>query len=185
MSQAGVCGRCRETPPKYAALRSWAEFADPVRRALHELKYKKNVGLGEALSRAMIICLRSQNWEIDLVMPVPLGNQRAIERGYNQAALLARPLAFGLGLAYNPQALNRARETRSQVGLSATERRQNVDGAFVARPELVAGKNVLVVDDVTTTGSTLNACAEALSLAGARKTYGITLARAVWSAAQQ
>lgn len=98
-------------------------------------------------------------------------------RGYNQASLLARPMAYSLQLGYSDQLLYRERDTRSQVGLSAFERRQNVWGAFRADGFRVAGKRILVVDDVTTTGSTLDACAMALKQAGAQSVYCITLAR--------
>jgi ComF family protein len=121
-------------------------------------------------------------WEIDLITPVPLGLARLAERGYNQSSLLARPLSLALHVPYRPQILSRVRETRSQVGLTAAERRENVSGAFVARSNGIMGRNVLLVDDVTTSGSTLDACAEALFTAGARQVYGLTLARAVLKA---
>ena len=95
--------------------------------------------------------------------------------------LLARPFAWSMGLPHKPRALQRVRETRTQVGLSLSARHENVIGAFHSNPEIVSGKSVLVVDDVTTTGSTLNACAEALRYSNARQVYGLTLARAVHS----
>jgi predicted amidophosphoribosyltransferase len=107
-----------------------------------------------------------------------LGVARLKECGYNQAALLARPLALGCGLAFRPQALTRVRETRSQVGLSFVQRCENVSGAFQAWPDRVSGLNVLVVDDVATSSATLEACAAALLGAGANQVYGLTLARA-------
>ena len=173
-----ACERCQETRPHYVALRSWSVFGGVVRNALHRLKYKRDVALGEALAQPMIHSLQAQAWPIDLVAPVPLGLARLAERGYNQAALLARPIALFLGLAYCPVIVQRARETRSQVGLSAAARRENVSGAFRALPERVRGKRILIIDDVTTTGSTLDACAQALMEAGADRVYGMTLARA-------
>jgi ComF family protein len=119
-----------------------------------------------------------QRWLVDIVVPVPLALERLSERGYNQASLLARPLAMRLHLPYNPGALSRLRETRTQIGLTAGERRANVFGAFVARSPLVQGKNILVIDDVTTTGSTMDACAFALLDAGAGQVYCLTLAQA-------
>jgi len=109
---------------------------------------------------------------------VPLSKQRLKERGYNQAAMLAKPLALGLGVPFQPKALQRRRNTRSQVGLSRKERRRNVAGAFWASPDWISGKAVVVVDDVATSGSTLDACAEALWRAGASNVFGLTLARA-------
>ncbi len=127
----------------------------------------------------MIHCLEEASWAVDLVIPVPLSPGRSVERGYNQAALLARPLALFTGLDYRPKGLVRCRETRSQVGLSLSERRLNVAGAFQANPSMVSGRSVLSVDDVTTSGTTLQACAEALLAAGAKNVFALTLARAV------
>ncbi|MGE5224806.1 MAG: ComF family protein [Omnitrophica WOR_2 bacterium] len=126
----------------------------------------------------MINSLNQLKWKIDVVVPVPLGVARLAERGYNQAALLARPVSLGMGLSYSSKALFRIRETRSQVELKASERKSNVKGAFQARSELVDGKHVLVIDDVATTGSTLGECARALLEAGAAQVVGFTLARA-------
>lgn len=179
-----LCKRCQQSPPAYSALRSWAIFGNQVRNALHRLKYKGDLGLGEALARPLVACLRQYGWTMDLIVPVPLGLARLAERGYNQAALLAWPISLALGVSYRPKSLRRVRETRSQVGLKLAERQENVQGAFGARREWVAGKTVLVVDDVTTSGSTLNACAAALLDAGARTVYGITLARAAWEGSQ-
>jgi ComF family protein len=158
-------------------LRSWAIFGDRLRQAIHRLKYKGDLALGDVLSRPMIDSLRQWKWQVDLVTPVPIGLARLAERGYNQAALLARPIAWGLGWPYHSDGLYRVRETRSQVGLSLDERQQNVKDAFRARSKYVAGKSVLVVDDVTTSGATLKACAAALLEAGADQVYGLTLAR--------
>lgn len=113
------------------------------------------------------------------MVPVPLGKQRMKERGYNQVGLLAMPLAAIQGWRYSPQVLVRMRETRSQVGLSPMERKENISGAFRAVPVLAAGKVILLVDDVVTTGATLGACSEALIKAGAKHIYALTLARAL------
>jgi ComF family protein len=178
--EQGLCWRCQQARPAYTALRSWAIFGSQVRNAIHRLKYKGDLGVGEAMSRHLIACLRQDGGVVDLIVPVPLGLARLAERGYNQAALLAWPVALALGIPYRPKSLCRVRETRSQVGLKLSERQKNVQGAFGARGAWVAGKVVLVVDDVTTSGSTLNACATALKEAGASAVYGLTLARAAW-----
>ena len=161
------------------ATRSWAIFEGPVREALHGVKYRRDVALAEALTCHMVPFVHNLEWHLDIVVPVPLSRERKKERGYNQAALLAKPLAWGLGLKYCHGALARQRDTRSQVGLNVDQRRQNLQGAFTASKSTFAGKAVLVVDDVATSGSTLDACADALWLAGAEKVYGVTLARAM------
>jgi competence protein ComFC len=113
------------------------------------------------------------------VVPVPLGKLRMKERGYNQAGLLAQPLSIKQGWHYSPQAVMRIRETRSQVGLSELERKQNISNAFQADPGWVSGKVILLVDDIATTGSTLAACSDALLQAGAKSIYALTLAKAL------
>lgn len=160
-------------------MRSWLVFEGPIRRALHTLKYRRNVALGDALAQHLREYVRTLSWPVDLVVPVPLGRQRMEERGYNQIGLVARPLAMMQGWRYLPQALTRTRETRSQVGLSIAERRENVAGAFTAEAKWISGMNILLMDDVATTGATLASCAGALLEAGAHSVYVLTLARAL------
>ena len=143
------------------------------------MKYRRNIGLGEALAIQMVEFVRSLQWGIDILIPVPLGKKRLQERGYNQVALVARPLAYHTGISYLPRALWKARETRSQVGLNISQRQQNVQNAYKADPESVRRKSVLLMDDVATTGSTISSCTEALLSAGARDVYAVTIARAL------
>ena len=178
VSGDGLCWECRRTPPHYTALRSWAIFEGPLRNAMHRLKYRRDIALGEMLSRHLIRSLSELDWHIDLVVPVPLGVARQAERGYNQSALLARPIALGYHLAYQPRALRKTRDTPTQVGLSLEQRWTNVAGSFAADPNYVSAKSVLLVDDVATSGATLNACADALFSSGAVQVYALTLARA-------
>ena len=173
-----VCQRCAVSPPRFAQLRSWAVFGGVLRSAILRLKYRHDVALGDVFSRFLVRCFMRQGWNVDCVIPVPLGLDRIAERGYNQASLLARPFAYELGLDYLPRAVKRVRETRSQVGLSIQERHDNVSDAFLARQSVVSGRRILLIDDVTTTGSTLNSCAGALLNAGAIQVFGLTLARA-------
>ena len=160
-------------------MRSWAAFDSPVQNALHTMKYRRNIGLGEAFAAQMAYFFRSLEWHVDTLVPVPLGKNRLKERGYNQVALVARPLAFAVGLDYTPRALWKARETRSQVGLTSSQRRENVDGAYQADPGAVKHRSVVLMDDVATTGSTILACTHALLSAGAKEVYAITIARAL------
>jgi ComF family protein len=154
-------------------------FEGPIRHAIHTMKYGRNAAIGDALAPNLAIYARKLGWRVDMVVPVPLGKQRMKERGYNQVGLLARPLAGLQGWRYLPQVLVRTRETRTQVGLSPLERKENISGAFRAEPILAAGKDILLVDDVVTTGATLAACSDALIKAGARNIYALTLARAL------
>ncbi len=182
LSPAGsLCPRCSASKPPFDALRSWGIYAGPLREAIHQLKYQKNIGLGECLAAHLVQAFREAGWQVDLVCPVPLSTARLQERGYNQAAELARPLALALGIAYRPKSITRIRETRPQVGLNALERQQNISNAFRADEKTVQGRSVLMIDDVATTGATLSSCADALRSAGARQVYGLTLARAAFS----
>lgn len=160
-------------------MRSWAVFDSPMQNALHTLKYRRNIGLGESLATHMVEFFRSLQWPVDIFVPVPLGKNRLKERGYNQVALVARPLAYGVGLQYSPRTLWKARETRSQVGLTISQRRENVQNAYHADPRAVKRKSIVLMDDVATTGSTILACTDALLSAGAKDVYAITIARAL------
>jgi ComF family protein len=160
-------------------MRSWAVFDSPVQNGLHTMKHRRNIGLGEALAIQMVEFVKSLQWDIDLLIPVPLGKKRLQERGYNQVALVAQPLAYRTDIRYLPHGLWKARDTRSQVGLNVSQRQQNVQNAYQADPQSVIRKSILVMDDVSTTGSTISACTEALLSSGAREVYGITIARAL------
>ncbi len=173
-----LCYNCRKHRPHYTGLRSWAFFEGPLREAIHKLKYKRDITLGDVLAKPLIQTLDTLGWRFDYVAPVPLAAGRLRERGYNQSAFLARPIAIAFDVPLSSKCMWRVRETHSQVGLSAEERIKNVAEAFAASPEIVRAKDVLVVDDVTTTGATLDACAAALRNAGAKNVYGLTLARA-------
>lgn len=179
-----LCLRCKSSKPFYTSMRSYAVYQGSIREAIHKLKYNHRMGLGEALARMMISSLEMLNWSLDIITSVPLGLVRFEERGYNQATLLAKPIALSQRLPFSPRILVRRRETRSQVGLTVLERQENMAGAFWADSKLAKGKNILIVDDVTTSGATINSCAKALIDAGASSVYGFSLARAVNSSGQ-
>lgn len=143
------------------------------------MKYRRNIGFGEALAIQMADFVRSLSWAVEMLIPVPLGKKRLKERGYNQVCLVARPLAYQLGWMYAPHALWKTRETRSQVGLSVSQRRENVQNAYQAEPKVVTRRSILIMDDVATTGSTILACTDALLGAGAKEVYILTIARAL------
>lgn len=177
--QSALCRTCELNPPAFYALRSWAVFDAPIQTALHKLKYRRDVGLGDALAAGMSRFVEELHWPIDVIVPIPLGARRRQERGYNQVGLIALPLALSLSVAYEPGSLSRWRETRSQVELNREQRRENVRGAFRAEGKKIGGRNVLLIDDVATTGATLSSGAEALLAAGAKQVYAVTVARAL------
>lgn len=178
VSRPGICAACLKDRPYFHKLRAWTSFEQPVRSLLHQLKYKKNISLGFTLAKEMADFVRALQWPVHVVVPVPLGQKRMRERGYNQVAMIAKPLSMALGVEYNPRGLHRIKETRSQVGLSQMERKTNVSDAFEAGKGL-KGRDVLLVDDVSTTGATLSAAALALRNAGIEEVYAFTVARAL------
>lgn len=175
----GVCKGCRQQPPAFTELRSLAIYEGTIQKIVVNLKYKADLGLSLMVSELMSRLVQAEDWELDMVVPVPLNEKRREERGYNQAAVLAFPLSLNLKLPMRVRALARIRDTESQVHLNAAERKANVQGAFLADPLLVRGKRVLLVDDVCTTGATLNAAAEALCSAGCSDVRVLTLAKAI------
>jgi ComF family protein len=178
-----LCVRCLATGreavgclrhPGFAARAAWI-YDERAALVVHALKYGERPGLAEALGGEMARTL-PQGYRPDLVLEVPLHRARRRERGYNQAAVLADALAVALAAPRLPGALTRMRPTRTQARLGPAERRANLAGAFrVERPGSLAGRSVLIVDDVLTTGATLEACLAPLREAGAEST-AVTLA---------
>jgi ComF family protein len=149
-----------------------------LREAIHAFKYENRPELGPSLARYLVAAFAQAPWPgvvLDAVVPVPLHVERLAERGYNQAERLATPFGAATGLPVVPDWLARTRFTQQQVGLGPVERQANVDGAFTAATA-VAGRQLLLIDDVLTTGATLRAAAQAARAAGAVAVYGLTLA---------
>jgi ComF family protein len=157
-------------------VRSAAHLSGPLREAIHSFKYKGLRALAGTLGQIVYDCWEAEPWPIDVIVPVPLHPQRRRERGYNQSTLLARELARHTGLPVVEGTLVRVTPTRPQVGLNAAERAENVRDAFRCRGKDLSGLQVLLVDDVLTTGATLRACAQALLEGGANAVWGLTLA---------
>ena len=148
-----------------------------VREAVHALKYRGVRAVAPALGEHMARWFEQTGVRGDLIVPVPLHKRRLRDRGYNQSSLLARELSKRTGLPVGEDVLERTRDTLPQVSLSSrVERARNVEGSFRCIGE-VAGRKILLVDDVVTTGSTMSACASALSAAGAGSVWGLALAR--------
>ncbi len=159
-------------------VRSVAYHLPPIQRAVHALKYEGLRAVAIPLGDLLAACWRQRPAGASVIVPVPLHAKRLRERGYNQAELLARALGARLDLPVRPDVLIRQRDTRSQVGLSAEERWANVNDAFYC-PERLPDDAVLLIDDVYTTGATLQACAQALLQGGAREVRALTLTRAM------
>lgn len=162
--------------------RSYAAYESVLVRAVVLLKYEQMEPLAQWFAERLADLVRRQGDTLaaDVVVPVPLHRDRERERGYNQADLIARPLARLLRLPYRSVLLVRTRPRPDKLHLSLKERWETVRGAFAARPgSRVDNLRVLLVDDVMTTGATLDACARALRLAGAKSVAGLTVARAV------
>ncbi len=174
----GLCGRCRSSPPRIGATRSVFYFDGVAREVIHCFKYDGLTALASLLAGSMVTYWHAHALPADVVVPVPLHAKRQGERGYNQSALLARELARLTGLPLDERTTVRRRATAPQVDLDAQQRKENVRGAFVAVGTALAGRDVLLIDDVCTTGATLEACATALLGSGVHRVHALTLARA-------
>lgn len=176
-----VCNRCQASPLQLDGLRSYAIHSGPLRKAIHQFKYEDLRALASLLGQLMADGWRRlapPDLELDAVAPVPLHRNRQRQRGFNQAALLARELGACLQLPVVEDALVRSRATAPQVDLNVEERRTNVHGAFQCRGNSLSGVRVLLVDDVCTSGATLESACLALRSAGATAVWACTLTRA-------
>jgi len=177
-----ACPTCATQAPGFDYARSAALYDGPLREAIHALKFGRRRALASPLGDLTVKqCAVSLPDGIDALIPVPLARARERERGFNQAALLARRIGRRLDIPIRSRWLARVRSTRPHRDLSTAERRANVCDAFRASAR-VAGCHVLVVDDILTTGATLDACARALRAAGARRIGALTVARVVHAA---
>lgn len=149
-----------------------------MRRAIHYLKYNNRKAVSAILGKILADGFQRFNLTADVLVPVTLHPVRLRKRGYNQSELLARELGHLLDIPVNSSTLQRVRDTKSQMKLGANERHQNVKNAFVCRDERLSGQKIMLIDDVCTTGSTLDACADALKHSGAVSVWGLTLAKA-------
>jgi len=184
-----LCAECRAGKQPFALARAFGPYQGALRKAIHRLKYNGMRPLAEPLAEMAAQCFDGAvrgdppplvAAEIDFICPVPLHPDRLRLRGFNQSELIARRLGERLGLAVNAAALRRPKPTQPQIELPAEQRRRNVRGAFaVADGEAVAGRSVLVLDDVWTTGSTITECARVLRRAKAARVFALSVARAV------
>jgi len=171
------CRACEEAPPTFDYARAAARYRGPLREAMHAFKFRGKRLLARALGDLVLEeCADALCMDAVVLVPVPLTRDRQRERGYNQAELLAEQIGAGLDLPVRGRWLRRVRSTVPQTDLTAIERRTNVRGAFTASPA-VSGRHVVIVDDVFTTGATVEECARVLRAAGAARVGVLTVAR--------
>jgi ComF family protein len=176
----GVCMRCRVAPLHVAPIRSVFLFEGSVRESIHALKYRGGRDVALPLGMRMADVWTERQLTSDLLVPVPLHVVREAKRGYNQSALLARELARRVGIPLEECLLFRIHSTASQAKLERHMRWPNVRDAFSCPADSdLSGMSVTLVDDVATTGATLEACAVALLAQGARRVNAFTLSHAV------
>lgn len=176
LDSAGRCGLCRRGLSGFDAVYTFGFYDGKLRKLIQLFKYGNTPTLAGPLGRLMASALPRER-AFDLIVPMPMHWKRRLERGFNQAALLADVASRRLGFEVVP-ALRRRKATARQAGLTGAQRRANLSGAFgVPRPELVSGKRVLLVDDVLTSGATAGAAARVLKRAGAVHVAVLTVAR--------
>ena len=176
--RGAACVACAEATPRLDRLRSIFRYEGGVIHLVHALKFAGQSSLAPDLGGLLTEAWEQHGLDTDVIVPVPLTAQRRRIRGYNQSLLMAREVSRHTGVAV-AEALRRAGHSQPQAGsASADQRRRNVEGVFSpAKGQDVRGARVLLIDDVATTGATLNACASVLLEAGAAAVSGLTLAR--------
>lgn len=174
-----TCRVCKDAPLRVNPIRSAFLFEGHIRSVVHALKYRGAKNIARTLRGRMVEAWHNYAMESDVIIPVPLHPSRELKRGYNQATVIARALGHAIHLPVAEQALVRNRNTASQTKLNRQERQENVGGAFTCtESDKFADKRITLVDDVATTGATLDACAAILLDNGARSVNAFTLARA-------
>jgi ComF family protein len=177
-TEQDTCAVCLARPPRIAKTRSAVAYDELSRSLAIRLKYARKVAIARTMARYMApLVSRDPN---AVLVPVPLHRTRLWHRGFNQSALVAHELSKVLRIAANPLTLRRTKRTPPLKGMSPLQRRKTVAGAFKVRdPDSIAGRTVILVDDVLTTGSTAEACARVLKRAGASRVELISWARVV------
>ena len=200
VKQDTMCGNClskiqrstssrlqREYERKFLANKIISEFYSPfvfekdkeLQHAIHALKYDKRFPVGIFLGKVLATEIMSSktNWNFDLIIPIPLHQLKKAERGYNQAYYIAKGVGSKLKVRVSDRAVKRIKYTESQTTMNLNEREENISGAFkIKNQKTVRGKNILLLDDVITTGATISECGKILLEAGATKIYAASIA---------
>jgi ComF family protein len=195
-----MCGNClskiqRSTPSrlqreyerKFLANKIISEFYSPfvfekdkeLQHAIHALKYDKKFPVGIFLGKVLATEIKSSktNWNFDLIIPIPLHQLKKAERGYNQAYYIAKGVGSTLKVNVSDRVVKRIKYTESQTTMNLNEREENISGAFkIKNQKTVSGKNILLLDDVITTGATISECGKMLLESGANKIYAASIA---------
>jgi ComF family protein len=175
-----VCPSCWQRQTEIDGIRSPFRFDEVMRKAIHELKYRNLKAISPCLAELLANYLRANPMPGEVLVGVPLHPRRLRERGYNQSTLLARELGRCTGLPVIEDCLIRVKQSQPQVrAVDVEERRRNVANAFACRDEKLGGKQVILIDDVCTSGATLESCAATLKDKGATSVWGLTLAREI------
>lgn len=180
VGEDALCGACIQDEPAYDKARAVLSYDDASRKLVTRFKFSDMTHSGHTLASWMIRAGEQCTRDADVIVPVPLHRMRLVKRRYNQAAILARYIARQTELPLLVDGLKRLKHTTPQSGLSRRQRKLNVKGAFAvpsSRLQQIEKKRILLIDDVMTTGATLEACAKALKKAGAAQVRVLTLAR--------
>ena len=180
-SSGAYCAECWRQKSSLDALRSVFIFDGIVRQAIHELKYRNVRAVSGCLAGFMSSYFLENGLSGDMLVPVPLHEKRLRERGYNQSQLLAEELSQQISVAINPALMKRVRNTGPQArSASVYERKANMENTFICTSGEAAGRDIVIVDDVCTSGATLESCSSTLKAAGAKHVLGFTLAREIY-----
>ena len=182
MPQAGgiLCSACLNQKHDIDSIRSPFRFEGTIKQAIYQLKYKNLRAIAEPLAELLSNYIATHPVPGEVLVPVPLHRKRLRERGYNQSELLTRELGKLIRLPVMTDCISRNRHTPTQtIATSIVERRSNVASAFTCRKHNLQNKEIILIDDVATSGATLNACAATLKAAGAASVWGLTIAREV------
>ena len=171
-----ICLKCNTTPPSYNLARSVLRFDEHSKKLIHALKYHDSTFIATNFAKIIVNMHREIISDVDYIIPVPMHKWKRLFRLYNQAQILAFEIGKELGVKMLPDVLIKMKHTKSQTGLSKQQRQENLKGSIAVEGSL-KGKKIILVDDVMTTGSTVDLCAAKLKKAGAEEVVVVCIAR--------